>query len=32
MALPNLLALILLAGAVKKLRDDYFSRPHKKKE
>ncbi len=30
MALPNLLALILLAGAVKKLRDDYFSSTHEK--
>ena len=28
MALPNLLGLILLAGLVKKLKDDYFSRPH----
>ncbi len=30
MALPNLLTLILLAGLVKKLKDDYFSRPHTK--
>ena len=30
MALPNLLGLILLAGLVKKLKDDYFSRPHEK--
>lgn len=30
MALPNLLSLILLAALVKKLKDDYFSRPHKK--
>ena len=30
MALPNLLGLVLLAGLVKKLKDDYFSRPHKK--
>lgn len=29
MALPNLLALILLAGLAKKLSDDYFSREHK---
>jgi AGCS family alanine or glycine:cation symporter len=28
MALPNLLALILLATLVKKMKDDYFSRPH----
>jgi len=28
MALPNLLGLILLAGLVKKMKDDYFSRPH----
>jgi AGCS family alanine or glycine:cation symporter len=28
MALPNLLALVLLAGLVKKLKVDYFSRPH----
>ena len=28
MALPNLLGLILLAGLVKKLKDDYFSRPY----
>ena len=27
MAIPNLLGLILLAGLVKKLKDDYFSRP-----
>ncbi|NIP72708.1 MAG: alanine:cation symporter family protein [Gammaproteobacteria bacterium] len=27
MALPNLLSLILLAGLVKRLRDDYFARP-----
>jgi len=30
MALPNLLALLLLAGLVKNLKVDYFSRPHKK--
>jgi len=30
MALPNLLALVLLAGLVKKLKDDYFSRPHQR--
>ncbi|MDH3900588.1 MAG: sodium:alanine symporter family protein [Gammaproteobacteria bacterium] len=30
MALPNLLGLVLLAGLVKKLKDDYFSRPHVK--
>jgi len=30
MALPNLLGLILLAGLVKRLKDDYFSRPHVK--
>ncbi len=30
MALPNLLGLILLAALVKRLRDDYFSRPHQK--
>jgi AGCS family alanine or glycine:cation symporter len=30
MAIPNLIALILLAGLVKKLKDDYFSRPHEK--
>jgi AGCS family alanine or glycine:cation symporter len=28
MALPNLLGLILLAGLVKSLKQDYFSRPH----
>lgn len=28
MALPNLLALVLLATLVKKMKDDYFSRPH----
>ena len=27
MALPNLLGLVLLAGLVKKLKDEYFSRP-----
>jgi len=27
MALPNLISIIVLAGAVKKLRDEYFSRP-----
>jgi AGCS family alanine or glycine:cation symporter len=32
MALPNLLGLILLAGLVKKLKIDYFSRPHVKSE
>ncbi len=30
MALPNLLGLVLLAGLVKKLKDEYFSRPHRK--
>ena len=30
MALPNLIGLILLAGLVKKLKDDYFSRPQEK--
>jgi alanine or glycine:cation symporter, AGCS family len=30
MALPNLLSLILLAGLVKRLQDDYFSRPHQR--
>ena len=30
MALPNLLGLVLLAGLVKKLKDDYFSRPQQK--
>jgi AGCS family alanine or glycine:cation symporter len=30
MALPNLLGLILLAGLVKRLKDDYFSRPHER--
>ena len=30
MALPNLLSLILLAGLVRKLKIDYFSRPHKR--
>jgi AGCS family alanine or glycine:cation symporter len=30
MALPNLLGLVLLAGMVKTLKDDYFSRPHVK--
>jgi AGCS family alanine or glycine:cation symporter len=29
MALPNLIGLILLAGAVKRMKDDYFSRPHR---
>ena len=28
MALPNLLSLLLLAGLVRKLKDDYLSRPH----
>lgn len=28
MALPNLLALVLLSALVKKMKDDYFSRPH----
>jgi AGCS family alanine or glycine:cation symporter len=32
MALPNLLGLILLAGLVKKLKNEYFSRPHVKTE
>ena len=30
MALPNLLGLILLAGLVSRLKNDYFSRPHVK--
>lgn len=30
MAMPNLLSLILLAGLVKRLQDDYFSRPHQR--
>ncbi len=30
MALPNLLSLVLLSGLVKRLKDDYFSRPHHK--
>ncbi len=30
MALPNLLALWLLAGLVKRLKNDYFSRPHRR--
>jgi AGCS family alanine or glycine:cation symporter len=30
MALPNLLSLILLAGLVKHLQDDYFARPHQR--
>ncbi|MEN8204521.1 MAG: sodium:alanine symporter family protein [Pseudomonadota bacterium] len=30
MALPNLLGLILLAGLVKRLKNEYFSRPHVK--
>ena len=29
MALPNLLGLILLAGLVNKLKNEYFSRPQK---
>ncbi len=32
MAIPNLLGLILLAGLVKKLKDEYFSRTHTRKE
>jgi AGCS family alanine or glycine:cation symporter len=32
MALPNLLALIMLAGLAKHLHDDYFSRPHKRND
>ena len=32
MALPNLLGLILLAGLVSRLKNDYFSRPHVKSE
>ncbi|NOR40413.1 MAG: sodium:alanine symporter family protein, partial [Gammaproteobacteria bacterium] len=32
MALPNLLGLILLAGLVKKLKNEYFSKPHIKSE
>ena len=28
MALPNLIALLLLAGLVKRMRDTYFSQPH----
>jgi len=30
MAAPNLLALLLLSGLVRRLKDDYFSRPHKR--
>ena len=30
MALPNLLSLVLLAGLVKHLQDDYFARPHQR--
>jgi hypothetical protein len=30
--LPNLLALIMLAGLAKHLHDDYFSRPHKRND
>ncbi len=30
MALPNLLGLILLAGLVRRLQKDYFSRPHRR--
>lgn len=30
MALPNLLSLVLLAGLVRTLKQDYFSRPHRK--
>jgi AGCS family alanine or glycine:cation symporter len=30
MALPNLLSLILLAGLVKHMQDDYFARPHQR--
>ena len=32
MAIPNLLGLILLAGLVKKLKDEYFSRAHTRTE
>lgn len=32
MALPNLLCLVLLAGLVRKLQLDYFSRPHQASE
>ena len=32
MAIPNLLGLILLAGLVKKLKDEYFSRAHARTE
>jgi AGCS family alanine or glycine:cation symporter len=32
MALPNLLGLILLAGLVKRMKNEYFSRPHVKSE
>ncbi|NOR19251.1 MAG: sodium:alanine symporter family protein, partial [Xanthomonadales bacterium] len=32
MALPNLLGLILLAGLVQKLKNEYFSKPHIKSE
>ena len=32
MALPNLLSLVLLAGLVKGLKDDYFSRPHRRND
>jgi AGCS family alanine or glycine:cation symporter len=28
MALPNLVCLVLLAGLVKKLKNDYFAKPH----
>ncbi|GMR03940.1 MAG: sodium:alanine symporter family protein [Gammaproteobacteria bacterium] len=30
MALPNLLSLVLLAGLMKKMHDDYFSRPQRR--
>jgi len=30
MALPNLLSLILLAGLVRSLKAEYFSRPHQR--
>jgi len=30
MALPNLLSLILLAGLVKRLQDDYLARPQQR--
>jgi AGCS family alanine or glycine:cation symporter len=32
MAIPNLIALWLLAGLVKRLKNEYFSRPHRRTE